>query len=148
MSRFWISYHNKTQKYVMSHPINQIPAWVFVSPDWSEAYLDFILSRRAIMCRQRTVEWNSITLGIVLSWMVQNRITRPAEIMAMKFKRLSMYACFFCSGMEVCAWLCGRVWLDFLLDWLSCSWYLCSSDLSRCLSRLHAGRLAKPHAKK
>ena len=66
----------------MSPRNDQLPEWASASRDLYEAYLDFIMSRQAMMCRERTVDWYSFTLSQVMSWMVQNSVTQPEQIMA------------------------------------------------------------------
>ncbi|MGE5377918.1 MAG: tyrosine-type recombinase/integrase [Bacteroidota bacterium] len=60
----------------------QIPKWASASPDLYDAYLDFIMSRQAMMCREKTVAWYAFTLDRVLDWMVQHGVTHPAGITA------------------------------------------------------------------
>lgn len=46
------------------------------------AYTDFILSRQAMLCSQKTLNWYSFVLGKVILWFVENGITKPQEIEA------------------------------------------------------------------
>jgi site-specific recombinase XerD len=66
----------------MSPQNEPFPKWASASRDLYEAYLDFIMSRQAMMCRERTVTWYSFTLGQVMAWMVQNGVTHPEHITA------------------------------------------------------------------
>ena len=58
------------------------PEWASASPLLSDAYIDFILSRQAMLCGDRTIEWYSFTLGKVMEWLVQNEVAEPNEISA------------------------------------------------------------------
>lgn len=60
----------------------QIPKWASASRDLYDAYLDFIMSRQAMLCRERTVAWYSFTLDKVIGWMVSNGATQPKDITA------------------------------------------------------------------
>lgn len=46
------------------------------------AYADFILSRQAMLCSQKTLNWYSFVLGRVIQWFIENGITTPQEIEA------------------------------------------------------------------
>lgn len=46
------------------------------------AYADFILSRQAMLCSQKTLNWYSYALGKVIQWFIENGITTPQEIEA------------------------------------------------------------------
>ena len=63
----------------MSKQNDQVPAWASTAHELYAAYSDFILSRKAIMCRERTIELYMDVLGRVLTWMVQNGVSRPEE---------------------------------------------------------------------
>lgn len=60
----------------------QIPKWASASRDLYDAYLDFIMSRQAMMCREKTVAWYAFTLSKVMDWMVRNGVAHPADITA------------------------------------------------------------------
>jgi integrase/recombinase XerD len=60
----------------------EIAAWVSASPELFDAFSDFIMSRQAMMCRERTIAWYSFTLSQVMDWMVRNGVTHPADITA------------------------------------------------------------------
>ncbi|HLO30791.1 MAG TPA: tyrosine-type recombinase/integrase [Anaerolineales bacterium] len=57
-------------------------AWASASRSLYEAYTDFLLSRQAIMCTERTISWYAFTLDKVMAWMVANGVTSPPEISA------------------------------------------------------------------
>ena len=63
----------------MSKQNDQVPAWASSARELYAAYCDFILSRKAIMCRERTIELYMDVLRRVLTWMVQNGVSRPEE---------------------------------------------------------------------
>lgn len=50
------------------------------SEKFSEPYLDFILSREAMMCTQRTISWYQFTLGKIISWLEDNYVDSPEKI--------------------------------------------------------------------
>lgn len=54
--------------------------WTLASPTLYAAYTDFILSRHAIQCSKRTVEWYEETLGRILTWMVSRGVNGPGDI--------------------------------------------------------------------
>lgn len=54
--------------------------WTLASPDLHAAYVDFMLSRHAIQCSKRTIEWYEEMLGRVLDWMFERGVRRPADI--------------------------------------------------------------------
>ena len=56
--------------------------WALASYALRNAYTDFILSRQAMLCSPKTINWYSFTLGKVIEWMVENGITMPKEIEA------------------------------------------------------------------
>lgn len=56
--------------------------WASASRALHEAYTDFILSRQAMLCGERTVAWYSFTLGKVMEWLLQNGVTKPDQISA------------------------------------------------------------------
>jgi site-specific recombinase XerD len=66
----------------MSTNPNQKPAWASASHALRDAYTDFILSRQAMLCGEKTIAWYSFTLGKVMEWLVQNSVTDPQEISA------------------------------------------------------------------
>ena len=64
----------------MSPKNNKIPEWVSAAPALYEAYSDFILSREAMLCEERTVVWYAFNLNKVLGWMVAHGVTQLASI--------------------------------------------------------------------
>ena len=50
------------------------------SDNFSEPYLDFILSREAMMCTERTISWYQFTLGKIISWLENNDVDSPGKI--------------------------------------------------------------------
>jgi hypothetical protein len=44
------------------------------SEKFSQSYLDFILSREAMMYTQRTISWYQFTLGKIISWLEDNDV--------------------------------------------------------------------------
>ena len=60
----------------MSPKKNKIPEWVSASPSLYEAYSDFILSREAMLCEERTVAWYTFSLDKVMEWMVAHGVTQ------------------------------------------------------------------------
>jgi integrase/recombinase XerD len=48
----------------------------------NDAFTDFILSRQAMLCGEKTIAWYSFTLGKVMEWMIRNGVTSPQEISA------------------------------------------------------------------
>src|SRR5215207_688156 len=57
-------------------------AWASASYELKDAYTDFILSRQAMLCGEKTIAWYSFTLGKVMEWMLRNGVTAPGEISA------------------------------------------------------------------
>jgi integrase/recombinase XerD len=70
----------------MSLQKGTIPKWASASQDLHDVYSDFIMSRQAMMCRERTVAWYAFTLGQVMEWMVHNGVAHPKEITAHKVR--------------------------------------------------------------
>lgn len=56
--------------------------WASASRSLHEAYTDFILSRQAMLCGERTIAWYSFTLGKVLQWLIENEVSEPQKISA------------------------------------------------------------------
>ncbi|HUI89158.1 MAG TPA: tyrosine-type recombinase/integrase [Anaerolineales bacterium] len=56
--------------------------WASASSALSEALTDFILSRQAMLCSQRTLAWYSFTLGKFMQWLEDNGATTAQEITA------------------------------------------------------------------
>jgi len=50
------------------------------SENFSEPYLDFILSREAMMCTPRTISWYQFTLGKIIGWLEDNNVQSPGMI--------------------------------------------------------------------
>jgi integrase/recombinase XerD len=70
----------------MSRKSEQMPKWAPAHPDLYNVYRDFILSRKAINCRERTLIWYEETLLWILEWMVGAGVTRPDEITALQIR--------------------------------------------------------------
>jgi integrase/recombinase XerD len=66
----------------MSTKTDPKQAWASASHELNDAYTDFILSRQAMLCGEKTIAWYSFTLGKVMEWMVRNGVTGPQEISA------------------------------------------------------------------
>jgi site-specific recombinase XerD len=64
----------------MSRKSDQIPEWAPAFPDLYNALKDFLLSRQAILCGERTLVWYAETLGWVLDWMVEHGVRQPEDI--------------------------------------------------------------------
>ena len=56
------------------------PEWTLASHTLYAAYTDFILSRHAMQCTKRTVEWYEEMLNRILAWMVSRGVRGPADI--------------------------------------------------------------------
>lgn len=56
--------------------------WALASFALRDAYTDFILSRQAMLCSPKTLNWYTFTLGKVIEWWIENGITTPQEIEA------------------------------------------------------------------
>lgn len=56
--------------------------WALASYVMGDAITDFILSRQAMLCSPRTVEWYSWTLGKFIKWLENEDVTSPDEITA------------------------------------------------------------------
>lgn len=56
--------------------------WALASYALNDAYTDFILSRQAMLCSPRTINWYTFTLGKVMNWLVENCVLAPEEIQA------------------------------------------------------------------
>src|SRR5262245_15169874 len=77
-----ITYPTTGRCFFMSTKTDTNQAWALASYALNDAYTDFILSRQAMLCGERTIAWYSFTLGKVMEWMVQNGVTSPPEISA------------------------------------------------------------------
>ncbi len=64
----------------MSQQVQNKLEWALASYKLQDAYTDFILSRQAMLCTTRTVEYYEFTLGKVFQWFERNSITEPAQI--------------------------------------------------------------------
>ena len=56
--------------------------WALASYALNDAFTDFILSRQAMLCSPRTMNWYAFTLGKVIGWLMENGVTTPDEIQA------------------------------------------------------------------
>lgn len=57
-------------------------AWASASRVLQEAFTDFLLSRQAILCSARTLDWYTFTLGKVIQWLSKNGVADPKDITA------------------------------------------------------------------
>lgn len=65
---------------------NKNPIEVSASETLKEASTDFILSRKAMLCSKRTVEWYRWTLGKILDWMEEDGATLPGEMNSQRMR--------------------------------------------------------------
>ncbi|MEW5827796.1 MAG: tyrosine-type recombinase/integrase, partial [Chloroflexota bacterium] len=56
--------------------------WALASYALTDTNTDFILSRQAMLCSARTLNWYSFTLGKVIEWLIVNGIIAPDHIQA------------------------------------------------------------------
>jgi len=56
--------------------------WASASQALHDAFTDFILSRKAMLCSPKTLNWYLFTLGMVIEWLVLNGVHAPDEIEA------------------------------------------------------------------
>lgn len=61
---------------------NTKPKWASASYAIQDAYTDFILSRQAMLCSLRTIEWYQWTLGRILGWLEINDVDSTEKITA------------------------------------------------------------------
>jgi len=54
--------------------------WALASIPLQDAYTDFLLSRRAMMCTTRTMQFYEFTLGKISEWFERNDVHQPQEI--------------------------------------------------------------------
>ena len=54
--------------------------WALASIPLQDAYTDFLLSRQAMMCTQRTMQFYEFTLGKLSEWFERNDVHQPQEI--------------------------------------------------------------------
>jgi site-specific recombinase XerD len=66
----------------MSLNIEPQQEWASASQPLHDAFTDFILSRKAMLCSQKTLNWYLFTLGMVIEWLVMNGVTAPEQIEA------------------------------------------------------------------
>lgn len=66
----------------MSRKSEQVPKWAPAYREIYDVYTDFLLSRKAIMCRERTLTWYAENLLWILEWWIGAGVTRPEEITA------------------------------------------------------------------
>ncbi|MBW6475382.1 MAG: tyrosine-type recombinase/integrase [Anaerolineaceae bacterium] len=60
---------------------NQNPQFKTVASDFvNNAYLDFMLSRQAMMCTDRTIDWYRYILGKIIDWLVGHNVNEPEQI--------------------------------------------------------------------
>jgi integrase/recombinase XerD len=64
----------------MSRKSEQVPSWAPAFRKLFDVYTDFLLSRKAMGCRERTMQWYSETLQWILEWMIQNGVSEPLDI--------------------------------------------------------------------
>lgn len=65
----------------MSRKSDKVPPWATTYRDLYDAYIDFLLSRKAILCAERTIVWYAETIMWILEWMIENQaVTKPADI--------------------------------------------------------------------
>ncbi len=64
----------------MSLKIETQHEWASASQALRDAFTDFILSRKAMLCSQKTLNWYYFTLGMVIEWLIQNGVNTPEEI--------------------------------------------------------------------
>lgn len=54
--------------------------WALASIYLQDAFTDFILSRQAMMCTTRTMQFYEFTLGKILEWLERNDVHEPIQI--------------------------------------------------------------------
>jgi len=54
--------------------------WALASIPLQDAYTDFLLSRQAMMCTPRTIQFYEFTLGKISEWFERNDVHQPNEI--------------------------------------------------------------------
>jgi len=64
----------------MSRKSDRLPDWAPAYPDLYNAFSDFLLSRQAILCGEKTLQWYAEMLGYTLDWMAQHNVHRPEDI--------------------------------------------------------------------
>ena len=71
------------------------PSWTLDSPDLSDPFLDFILSRQAMNCARSTIEFYRYTAGVFLAWCERQEITSIDQI---KSRHVRQYIAEMTSG--------------------------------------------------
>ena len=64
----------------MSPTTQQKTEWALASIALDDSFTDFILSRQAMLCTKRTIEFYTFTLGKILDWMKENGVNSPGDI--------------------------------------------------------------------
>ena len=64
----------------MSKQLQQEQKWALASIPLQDAYTDFLLSRQAMMCTPRTLQFYEFTLGKIAEWFERNDVHQPQEI--------------------------------------------------------------------
>lgn len=54
--------------------------WALASIPLQDAYTDFLLSRQAMMCTPRTMQFYEFTLGKISEWLETNNVHQPIDI--------------------------------------------------------------------
>jgi site-specific recombinase XerD len=62
--------------------------WALASIPLQDAYTDFLLSRQAMMCTPRTMQFYEFTLGKIAEWFERNDIHQPADISSRHIRAL------------------------------------------------------------
>lgn len=66
----------------MSQQVQKKVEWALASYKMQDTITDFILSRQAMLCTPRTIQYYEFTLGKISKWFEENGITEPAMITA------------------------------------------------------------------
>lgn len=72
----------------MSKQLQQEQKWALASIPLQDAYTDFLLSRQAMMCTKRTMEFYAFTLRKIAQWLERNNVHQPNEITSRNIRAL------------------------------------------------------------
>jgi site-specific recombinase XerD len=53
---------------------------ILASNHFNDVLLDFLLSRQAMMCTKRTIDWYKYTLGKIIEWLIEHDVEEPQQI--------------------------------------------------------------------
>ncbi len=64
----------------MENHIGESQIKTLASKVFENVLLDFLLSRQAMMCTQRTIDWYKYLLGRIINWLIDHGVQEPKQI--------------------------------------------------------------------